>query len=692
MIHYSVSDGVAVLRLDAPPVNALDFEVLQDLRKLIERAAADPDVRAVVITGRPDHFSAGADVGMFRELDSRQEAVDGSKVFQETFGEVEDCPKPVVAAVAGRTMGGALELAMACHFRLAAEGSRFAMPEVHLGIVPGCGGTQRLPRLVGTEAALGMLLKGEPVDAEKAQGFGLIDEICPAKELDDRARRLALEVPGPRKTREQTGKLEDDAANRAALQAAEERVGKVRSELGAPRGILEAVRVGLEESFEAGLKQEREGGGDCMQSPATKNKVYLFFATRETSKLPELADVKPAKVAQAGLVGMGSMGAGIAQAMMIAGVPVVVRGRRESTMEKATAKIRGSFERRVKQGKLAPQRAESMMGLLRTTTSWEELSEADFVIESVFEDVELKREVLQRLESVCRPGTILATNSSTISLDVLAEKMQRPERLVGMHFFNPAHRMPLVEVIRHEGTAPEVLATTLSLARRLRKTPVVVKGRAGFLVNRMFGAYQQEAAMVLEEGARPEAIDTALLEFGFPMGPLALGDMAGMDIGVHAHGVLAEAFPRMGPQAEIIHRLYDAGHLGQKASSGFYRYEPGSFRPLPSEACGEILAKLRQGRELTPRDFDAEEIVERLVLRMVTEASYLLDEGIARCQSDLDSATVLGIGFPDFRGGVVKYAQDVGLEKVLERLEQFTQECGERYAPCRRLEQMRPEG
>ena len=693
MIIYGMSDGVCVLRLNAPPVNAVCFRFLEKLRDSLKRAAADPRAQAVVITGRPDHFSGGADVNILGQLRSRAEALRCSRAFQETFQQVEDCPKPVVAAAAGSVMGGALELAMACHFRLAAEGTRFGMPEVNLDIVPGAGGTGRLPRLVGAEAALRMLLRAETVDAEKALSLGLIDDVFPAGELEERALDWARSAPAPRKTRDEIDKVGDTPANQAAFQMAEQWLAGVRTELMAPRKVFEAVKVGLTESFEAGLDEEREGGADCLVSPAAKNKIYLFFATRGTSKLPELADVEATDVARAALVGMGSMGTGIAHALILAGIPVVVREENRSALQKGTEKIRSSLQRRVGQGKLPPARVEPMLGLLRTTTAWEDLAEADLVIESVFEDVDVKQGVLDRLESVCRPETIIATNTSMISLDLLAEKMQHPERLIGLHFFNPAHRMPLVEVIRREATPAGVLASALKLAKRLRKTPVVVRNRAGFLVNRMFAPYLQEALLVLEEGARPEAIDAALVDFGFPMGPLVLADMTGLDIAVAAHALLAREFPRIGPQAEIVCRLYDRGHLGQKTSSGIYRYEPGDFTPLPSETCNAILAEVRPEAGRPPRDFDRDEIVDRLVLRMVSEASYVLDEAVARCRSDVDAATVLGMGFPDFRGGVVKYAQDTGLDAVSARLEQLTRQCGPRYAPCRLLEGMvRAEG
>lgn len=686
MIDYEVSDGVCVLRLNAPPLNTITLALLGSLLAALRRATEDAAVRGIVLTGGPEQFSAGADVNLFQEIQTPDGAIRISRAFQEAFQEVEDCPKPVVAAMAGTVVGGAVELAAACHYRVATERTRFRMPEVTLGINPGSGGTQRLPRLVGVDAALKMLLTAETVSAERALDLGLVDAVCPDGELMDQALSLLRAAPAPRGTSERTERVQDQAANQVAFRKAEELISTMRPELIAPRKIVEAVRAGLEESVEAGLRKERTGFAECMATRATQNKIALFFATRQTGRLSELEGVWPRQVvARAGVVGMGTMGSGIAQAMIASGLPVAALDQNEAALAKGVERIRGSIERRVAQGRLSREEAAAALGRLSGTIRWEDLAGADLVVEAVFEDLEVKRSVLRRLEELCSAQAILATNTSTISLDLLAEGMKHPERLVGLHFFNPAQTMPLLEIIRRDATPPEVLAGALKLAKTLGKTPVVVRSRVGFVVTRLFVPYVQEAFSLLEEGAEAREIDRAMVEFGFPMGPLELIDMSGLDILKDTQRVLAGEFPPHGRLSEIVSRLVERGHWGQKAGAGVYRYEPGSRSPHESPATAEIVAEVQRASGLVPRLVEKEEIAERLVLRMVVEAHRVLEEGFVRSASDVDVAMVLGIAFPDFRGGPLKFAQDLGLDRVRSRLEDLTAQCGPRFEPCELL-------
>jgi 3-hydroxyacyl-CoA dehydrogenase len=452
----------------------------------------------------------------------------------------------------------------------------------------------------------------------------------------------------------------------------------VRPELIAPRKIIEAVRAGVDDSFAAGLVKEQQVFAECLETPATRNKIYLFFATRETGKLPHLA-VPPAAVKKTAVVGMGTMGTGIVQALIAAGLPVVVRDENEAALQKGMARIGDSLHKRVAQGKLAPEQCEKTLALVSTTTNWSTLAEADVVIESVFEDVAAKRTVVARLEEVCPPNTIIATNTSTISLDALAADMARPERLVGMHFFNPAHRMPLLEVIRRDATDDAVVAAIVQLAKRLRKTPVLVRNREGFLVNRLFVPYLKEAFWLLQEGVEPEAIDRAMTDFGFAMGPLQLIDMAGLDILAFSDRVLRAAFPRHGPLPAVAARLVERGLLGQKSGAGVYSYTPGDYTPRFSDATRQIVEEVRVPVPSGAAASDRDEITDRLVLRMVCEAFWVVEEGIAQRESDLDVAMVLGTGFPDFRGGPLRYAGDCGKQQVLRRLEELAGKFGERF-------------
>ncbi|MCX7886565.1 MAG: 3-hydroxyacyl-CoA dehydrogenase NAD-binding domain-containing protein [Verrucomicrobiae bacterium] len=636
-VDYVRSGTLAVLRLNAPPVNAITPTMLEELRVALRRALTEPQVRGIVITGNDRHFSAGADVNLFREIATAEDAVRISRAFQEAFQEIEDSDKPVAAAVTGHVAGGALELAMACHFRACTSDSRFSMPEVKLGIVPGAGGTQRLPRLIGTARALRMLLTGEPISAEEALAARLVDAVCEGADLIEQAACL-LDRPIRR-----TGSLRAEPD----FSSADQLLAGARPEIIAPWRILDAVRAGLCESFEAGLRKEQTGFAECMATTATRNKLYVFFASRQTASVSAPA----AAVRRVGVVGMGTMGTGIAHAVILAGLPVVALDQSEEILRRGISRIQHSLEKR------SPKCAAEVLSLLRATTEWADLADADLVIEAVFEDPAVKRDVLGGLEEVCRKETIIATNTSTISLEILAERMRHPQRLVGLHFFNPAHRMPLVEVIYRPATAPEVVATALEFVKRLRKTPVLVRNREGFLVNRLFIPYMVEAFRLLEEGAEPRAVDSAMVGFGFPMGPFVLIDMAGLDILARTAELMRRAFPGHAPLPEIAVRLVALGHLGQKTGSGVYRYREGDREPLDSETTAKILRELQP----TPRSFTAGEIAGRLVGRMIQEATCVLKEGLVQRESDVDVASVLGLGFPDWRGGVLQYARQHGL-------------------------------
>ena len=686
MIDSRVSDGVCLLRLSAPPLNMIGLPMLEALQAAVRRANDQAAVRGILLMGNAGHFSAGADVGLFRTLSEPDDAVRLSRTFQEAFQAVEDSAKPVVAAVAGRVMGSALELAMACHARVCARGARFSMPEVRLGINPGAGGTQRLPRLIGAGAALDMLLTGGAIDARRAHDLGLVDAVCAGDDLEACARAVLADGLAPRRTAALTDKVLNAAANEAAFCDARDRVASSRPEVMAPARILDAVQTGLEQSVEAGLAKEQTGFAACMQTRAARNRIYLFFATREAGRMPASADAEPAEVGRAAVIGMGSMGTGIAQAFVMSGIPVVVQDADPAAAERGIGRICDSLEKRVAQGKLDAERCRGMLARIAAASTWDDVAGADLVIEAVFEDAAVKRAVLAEVESVCARETVVASNTSTLSLDDLAEGMRHPDRLVGLHFFNPAHRMPLVEVVRRDATPDAVVATALALAKRLGKTAVLVRNREGFLVNRLFIPYLKEAFELVAEGAAPEAVDAAMVAFGLPMGPLALIDMAGLDILVHTDRVLGRAFPRLGSLSPVAVRLVERGCLGQKTGAGVYRYEPGDRRPHPSEVTGRIVADVQQDSGRPARQVGSDEMTQRLVMRMVNEAFYVMAEGIACRASDLDVATVLGMGFPDFRGGVLAYARDRGLASVRAELEALTAAHGERFAPCDRLD------
>ena len=682
MIEYSKSDGVCILRLDDPPLNAIGFELLEQLVDAIDRANADDDVRGIIVTGADSHFSAGADVNLFERISSAEEAIEMSRIFQNALDAVENSQKPSVAAVTGKVMGCALELAMACRFRVCTNRSKFSNPEVTLAINPGAGGTQRLPRLIGVEAALRMLLTAKPIDANAALELGLVDVICESDQLIEMAREMLQLEKTSVAASQRTDKIYDTRANAKAFEQAQKLIDKGRPEIIAPKKIIEAVRTGLDESYQAGLKKEQQGFAECMDTVATRNKIYLFFAGRKTGKVLELEQVAPAKIATAAVVGTGSMGTGIAQALAAAGLTVIITDADEQAVGRATSRISKSLEKRVERGKMSRQRADKMMERISVAQSWRDIAPADIVIEAVFEEVAVKREVMEKITAICHSDAIVASNTSTINLDELADTLTHPERLIGLHFFNPAQSMPLVEVIRRGDTDARVIATAMNFVKDIRKTPVLVNNREGFVVNRLFIPYLKEAFRLLEDGADPHAVDAAMVEFGFAMGPLTLIDMAGIDILAFTDKQMCGAFPTHEPLSQIATSLVEQGSLGQKTGCGVYRYDKGDYTPKDSGATKEIIANVQNEAGKTARDVGADEIADRLVLRMVSEAFYVVQEQIAQRQSDIDVAMVLGTGFPDFRGGVLKYAYDTGLETIASRLDSLAERFGERFRPC----------
>jgi 3-hydroxyacyl-CoA dehydrogenase len=682
MIEYSKSDGVCILRLDNPPLNAIGFELLDELGAAFDRANADDDVRGIIVTGTTDHFSAGADVNLFDGVSSAEEAIEMSRIFQDALDRVENSQKPSAAAVAGKVMGCALELAMACRFRVCTHASKFSNPEVTLAVNPGAGGTQRLPRLIGLDVALQMLLTAKPIDAATALELGLVDAVCQGGQLIEIARGLLASDKTSVAASRRTDKVSDKKANGKAFEQAVKLIEKIRPEIIAPRNIIEAVRTGLDESYQAGLKKEQQSFAECMDTLATRNKIYIFFAGRKTVKVPELDQVTPAKIVTSAVVGTGSMGTGIAQSLAAAGLNVVVTDADAHAADRAIGRIRRSLERRVERGKMPRDRADQMIQRISVAESWYDIAPADIVIEAVFEQTDVKRSVMRQIEAVCRSDAIVASNTSTIDLDELAETLARPERLIGLHFFNPAHAMPLVEVIRRGGTDAGVIATAMKFVKDIRKTPVLVNNRVGFVVNRLFIPYLKESFRLLEDGADPHAVDAAMVEFGFAMGPLTLIDMAGIDILAFTDRQMCRAFSAHLPLSQIATMLVERGSLGQKTGCGVYRYEEGDYTARNSPATREIISCVQKQVGKTPRDVGADEITDRLVLRMVAEAFCVAQEQNAQRQSDIDIAMVLGTGFPDFRGGVIKYAYDTGLETVVSRLDSLADRFGERFRPC----------
>jgi len=666
--HYEVRGGVAVITLDNPPVNGLGLATRQAAAAGIERAEADAAVRAVVITGAGKAFSGGADI---KEFGSPKALAEPNLL--SLIGVVENCGKPVVAAIHSVCMGGGLELALGCHYRVAQSGTKVALPEVKLGLLPGAGGTQRLPRALGVEPALNMIVSGEPVEAQMlamVPGQKLFDKVVDA-DVVAAAVKFAEEVAEKRplpKVRELKARHPNAEAY---FQFARNMVGGMSKNFPAPLRCLEAVAGAVKLKFEDGLRAEREGFAALMMTPESKALRHLFFAERVASKIADVPEDTPLReIRKVGVIGAGTMGGGISMNFLNAGIPVTILETKQEALDRGVATIKKNYEAQVKKGKLKEDKYAARMALLSTTLDYAALADADLIIEAVFEEIGVKQAVFQQLDAIAKPGAILASNTSTLDVDQIAAFTRRPQDVVGMHFFSPANVMKLLEVVRGKATAKDVLATVMALAKKIRKTAVVSGVCDGFIGNRMIEQYSRQAGFLLDEGCSPQQVDKAAEKFGFAMGPFRMGDLAGNDIGWAIRKRRYVQKPDMKYSASAD-RLCELGRYGQKTGAGWYDYLPGKRDAIPSPVVAEMLAKHREAIGAKTREIGDEEIVQRLVFSLVNEAAHLLEEGIAQRASDVDMVYLTGYGFPVWRGGPMCYADTVGLFNVVQAMNRF---------------------
>ena len=653
---------VAVVTFENPPVNGLSHAVRIGLARALDRATADPAVAAVVLAGGGLNFSAGADI---REFGTP--AASAEPTLRQVIAQVEASPKPVIAAIQGSCLGGGLELAMAAHYRIAARAATLGLPEVKLGLIPGAGGTQRLPRLVGPARAIDLILGGEPLRAVALAESGLLDRVVSEGPVEEAIGFAEAESPAPRRTRD---RAVDAAAVAAACEAARGRLASERHLLPAQQRSVEAVAA-VSLPFDDGLDVERRAFIELMQSPESKALRHAFLAERAAGKVMDLpADTPVRPVEQAAVIGAGTMGAGIAVALLDAGIPVWLLETDEGALARGRGRIAGIYEAQVQKGRLTPAERDRRLGLLRPTLDYGSLAGADVAIEAVFESLPVKREVFTALDGVMKPGAILATNTSTLDVNAIAQFTRRPADVLGLHFFSPANVMRLLEVVRGRATAPEVLATALALARRLQKVAVVSGVCDGFIGNRMLDAYVRQAWWLVEEGAMPWQVDQAIETFGFAMGPFRVGDLVGHDVSQAIRERRRRERPgyRCSTLADELCRL---GRLGQKTGGGWYDYPDGPRRPVPAPEAEALVERHRASLGITTRRVADTEIVERLVYALVNEGARLLEEGIAARPGDIDVVYLTGYGFPRWRGGPMYYAEQVGLERVATRMREF---------------------
>ena len=691
LVQLAKNNDIAVITINNPPVNALSPGVPEGISEALDRISKDDSVKAAVLIGGGRTFVAGADIKEFGKMTSSGKSRGAG--LTPFLLKMEDSSKPIIVAIHGTAFGGGLELAMAGHYRVAVSSAQVGQPEVKLGLIPGAAGTQRLPRLAGVAKAVEMCMTGNPVKADEALKFGIIDRIIEGDLLAG-AVKFAREVagkPAP-KTRERNEKLGNAADNAAIFAAARETAAKKQRGLLAPIAAIEAIEAATKMPFEEGCKVEQKLFIDCLFSDQSKSLIHVFFSEREVSKIPDIPKDTPLiPIKTAAVVGAGTMGGGIAMVLANAGIPVLLKETDQAALDRGLATIESNYANSVKRGRFTQQDADERLKRITPTLSYDGFSNVDMVIEAVFEGMALKKEVFKELDRVCKPGTILASNTSTLSIDEIAASTSRPGFVIGTHFFSPANVMRLLEIVRGKATSKEVIATCMQLSKTLGKVGVLVGNCRGFVGNRMFGPYRREAQFLVEEGASIEAVDKALVDFGNAMGPLAVGDLAGLDVGWRIRKEYRHLEVPGIRQPFLEDNLCELGRFGQKTGAGWYKYDD-QRRASPDPAVDELIRKWVTEAGIQQRQISAEEITDRCIYALVNEGARILEEGFALRASDIDIIYLNGYGFPAHRGGPMWYADAVGLKKVYDRISELHRQHGEIWQPAPLLKRLAEQG
>jgi 3-hydroxyacyl-CoA dehydrogenase len=690
LVQLTREKAVAIITINNPPVNALSPGVAQGIAQAIAQMGKDDSVKAVLLIGGGRTFIAGADIKEFGKITSGK-TQRGAGLLPLLL-QIEDLPKPVVVAIHGSAFGGGLELAMAGHYRVAAPNAQLGQPEVKLGIIPGAGGTQRLPRLVGVAKALEMCAEGNSITADEALRLGLVDRLIEGDLLAGAMAftREIAEKPAL-KTRERNVKLGLPAQNTPIFAAAREKARTKQRGMMSPLAAIDAVEAATRLSFEEGCQVERKRFDECLFSDQSKALIHAFFGEREVAKIPDIPkETSLLPVNSVAVVGAGTMGGGIAMVFANAGFPVLLKEADQPALDRGLATIQRNYQSSVKRGRLTQQFADERLQLIQPTLSYDDFGKADMVVEAVFEGMALKKEVFSQLDRVCKKGAILASNTSTLDIDEIASVTSRPEAVVGTHFFSPANIMRLLEIVRGNASSKEVIATCMQLSKKLGKIGVLVGNCRGFVGNRMFGPYRREAQFLVEEGASIEAVDKALQDFGMAMGPLATGDLAGLDVGWRIRKEYQHLEKPGIRQPFAEDRLCELGRYGQKTGAGWYKYDE-NRRAMPDPEVNSLVRKWASEAGIAPRKISSEEIVDRCIYALVNEGARILDEGFALRAVDIDIIYLNGYGFPGYHGGPMWYADTAGLDKVHDRISEFQQKHGELWEPAPLLKRLAKE-
>ena len=698
LVRYEVRDGVAVITIDNPPVNALAPSVWGEIDEAVKRGVADPAAEAMVLIGAGTTFIAGADIKAFDVLKTPSDSMARSAGTHALLKRVEDSAKPLVAAIHGNALGGGLEVAQACHFRVATKDAKVGQPEVLLGIIPGAGGTQRLPRLAGAKMALEMCTDGKAVAAPRALTAGIIDHVVDGNLLDGaiafaKAKAKAREI---RKVREIVISPDGVSAGLEACEAMRASLKKTAKGMAAPYAVVNAIEAGLKLPFDEGSVRERELFADCVASTESKALRHLFFAEREVAKVPDVPKDTPTRdIKRAAVIGAGTMGGGIAMTYANAGIPVLLKDVDNAALERGLGTIRKNYDVTMSKGKMTAEQVEKTMALITPTTTYDGFDQVDIVVEAVFENMELKKTTFAEVGKVTRDDCVLASNSSTLDIDEFARASGRPALVVGHHFFSPANVMKLLEIVRGRETSKEVIATSLKLSKKLGKVGVVVGNCFGFVANRMLAYYMREAYLLLEEGASVQQIDQVLTDFGLPVGPFGMQDIAGIDVGARIRQYLKSIGKSRaeGPQSAVPDRLFEMGRYGQKTGAGWYKYDaPGSRNRTPDPLIEQLANEEAKKRGIVRRPISDEEIIARITTALANEGARVLEEKFATRPGDIDIIYVYGFGFPRHRGGPMFYADTVGLPNVLSRVNEYRARFGDYWEPAPLLERLVAEG
>ncbi|ROO30815.1 3-hydroxyacyl-CoA dehydrogenase NAD-binding domain-containing protein [Salinisphaera orenii] len=686
VVSYQREDEIGLIVVDNPPVNALGHAVRQGLLDALDQGLADDGARALVVMGAGRTFPAGADIREFGQTPKEP-------ALPDVINRLEDSGKLLIAAVHGTALGGGMEITLGCDYRLALDSARMGLPEVNLGLLPGAGGTQRLPRLIGAQAALDAIVGGKPMKAGQLEKMGVVDKVV-SGDLKAEAIAYARQLADDNAPRRKVSELTVDKESNTVFSDYEQSIARKKRGFLAPFHCIKAVQAATELDFAAGQKRERELFTELLNSPQSAAQRHVFFAEREVGKVPGIAKDTPRReIAQVGIIGAGTMGGGIAMNFLSAGIPVKMLEMKQEALDKGVALIRKNYEATAKKGRMTSEQVERCMSLLTTTLSYDDLSDVDLVIEAVFENMKVKKEVFGELDRVTKPGAILATNTSTLDVNEIAQSTRRPEDVIGMHFFSPANVMKLLENVRGEATSDEVIATVMDLSKRIGKVGVLVGVCYGFVGNRILHKRQAQAISLVNEGAAPAQVDKVLYDFGLPMGPFAMADLAGLDVGWRIREGLRESDPANAPERNWLDALAEQERWGQKTGGGVFDYAEGDRTPRPSEVTAAEIEKYRAEQGIDTREVSDTEILERCLYVMVNEGAKILEEGVAMRPLDIDIVWIYGYGFPVYQGGPMFWADSIGLDKVHAKIQQFHDETGhDDWKPAPLLERLAKEG